>query len=152
MMSCKSRKRRSLKGDFQLQIKSRISCVRLNDWLTVSKVDDIKSFRICPHYLKRMSKRATAPTRWRTERKRESACPLGSDLGWKASPNFCWRNWKCWIWASMGAKCSKFSLCWWHTSLKPPVLETPDLGNYTQQILVNFSNMQSLSVFHLAIW
>lgn len=36
----------------------------------------------------------------------------------------------------MGAKCSKFSLCWWHTSLKPPVLDTPDLESEKNSIPV----------------
>lgn len=36
----------------------------------------------------------------------------------------------------MGAKCSKFSLCWWHTSLKPPVLHTPDLESEKNSIPV----------------
>ncbi|KAA8518972.1 hypothetical protein F0562_016254 [Nyssa sinensis] len=29
----------------------------------------------------------------------------------------------------MGARCSKFSLCWWHSHLKPSVLESSDLEN-----------------------
>ncbi|KAJ4971372.1 hypothetical protein NE237_004471 [Protea cynaroides] len=29
----------------------------------------------------------------------------------------------------MGARCSKFSLCWWHSRLKPTVLESSDLEN-----------------------
>ncbi|KAI7998615.1 Serine/threonine-protein kinase BSK5 [Camellia lanceoleosa] len=29
----------------------------------------------------------------------------------------------------MGARCSKFSLCWWHSHLKPTVLESTDLEN-----------------------
>ncbi|KAL6998382.1 Serine/threonine-protein kinase bsk5, partial [Sarracenia purpurea var. burkii] len=29
----------------------------------------------------------------------------------------------------MGARCSKFSVCWWHSHLKPSVLESSDLEN-----------------------
>ncbi|KAK6943573.1 Serine-threonine/tyrosine-protein kinase, catalytic domain [Dillenia turbinata] len=29
----------------------------------------------------------------------------------------------------MGARCSKFSLCWWHSQLKPSILESSDLEN-----------------------
>ncbi|XP_059667895.1 serine/threonine-protein kinase BSK5-like [Cornus florida] len=29
----------------------------------------------------------------------------------------------------MGARCSKFSICWWHSHLKPSVLESSDLEN-----------------------
>lgn len=31
---------------------------------------------------------------------------------------------------TMGARCSKFSLCWFHSPLKPSVLESSDLGNF----------------------
>ncbi|GAB4833905.1 Serine/threonine-protein kinase bsk5 [Ancistrocladus abbreviatus] len=33
----------------------------------------------------------------------------------------------------MGGRCSKFSLCWWHSPLKPSVVETSDHGNENEK-------------------
>ncbi|GER55853.1 kinase family protein [Striga asiatica] len=36
----------------------------------------------------------------------------------------------------MGASCSKFPFCWWHSHFKPSVLESPDLGRVTPESVV----------------
>ncbi|KAK4418996.1 Serine/threonine-protein kinase BSK5 [Sesamum alatum] len=38
----------------------------------------------------------------------------------------------------MGARCSKFSFCWWHSHLKPTVLQSSDLENGEKDSLPNF--------------
>ncbi|KAL0451082.1 UNVERIFIED_CONTAM: Serine/threonine-protein kinase BSK5 [Sesamum latifolium] len=38
----------------------------------------------------------------------------------------------------MGARCSKFSFCWWHSHLKPTVLQSSDLENGEKNSLPNF--------------
>lgn len=34
------------------------------------------------------------------------------------------------FYCQMGARCSKFSFCWWHSHLKPSLLDSSDLGIY----------------------
>ncbi|XP_020553311.1 probable serine/threonine-protein kinase BSK3 isoform X2 [Sesamum indicum] len=38
----------------------------------------------------------------------------------------------------MGARCSKFSFCWWHSHLKPTVLQSSDLENGEKNSFPNF--------------
>ncbi|CAI9761989.1 unnamed protein product [Fraxinus pennsylvanica] len=39
----------------------------------------------------------------------------------------------------MGARCSKFSFCWWHSHLKPSVLQSSDLENGEKNALPSFT-------------